>query len=208
MTCDTNEKVHLTVMLPAGRLPLDIMAKAHSLATQHNLDIYLSNAQNIRLLNIPAGTMDDVKASLAALGATFKKKGAFPIPRACIGMPHCNHGIIDTHELSDKILAKFASRPHTKPKFKVAIAACGTSCSNPKVTDIGIIAKQKGFDFYLGGKGGVNPQVGIRVMRNCSEDDVLNAIDTLVEYHDVNTDKKHRMIKLMDRDDFPFKEEV
>ena len=208
MTCDTNEKAHLTVMLPSGKLPLDIMTKAHSLATEHNLDIYLTTAQNLRLLNIPSGTMDEIKGALAPLGATFKKKGAFPIPRACIGMPHCNHGIIDTQDLSDKILAKFASRPHTKPKFKVAISGCSTSCSNPKMTDIGIIAKQKGFDFYVGGKGGMNPLVGVRVMRDCSEEEILNAIDTLVEYHDTNTDKKHRMVKLMDRDDFPFKKEV
>ena len=208
MTCDTNETAHLTVMLPAGRLPLDIMAQAQSLAAEHYLTIYLTNAQNLRLLNIPAEAMDDVKASLAALGATFKMKGAFPIPRACLGAPHCNHGIINTHDLSDKILAKFANRPHTKPKFKIAIAACGTSCSNPKLTDIGIIAKRKGFDFYVGGKGGIIPQIGIRVIRDCSEEDVLNAIDTLVEYHDANTDKKLRMVKLLAKDDFPFKEEV
>lgn len=208
MTCDTNEKAHLTVMLPAGYLPLDIMAEAQSLATKHNLDIFITNAQNIRLLNIPAEAMDDIKAALAALGATFKKKGAFPIPRVCLGMPHCNLGIVDTRALSDKILAKFGSRPHTKAKFKIAIAGCGMSCSNAKTTDIGIIANRKGFDFYVGGKGGGMPKVGIRVLRNCSEEEILNAIDTLVEYHDAKTEKKQRIIKLIDLDDFPFKEQV
>lgn len=206
MTCDTNEKIHLTVILPAGQLPLDIMETAHSLALKYNLTIYLTTAQNLRLLNVPTEGTEEIKASLGALGAQFKKPGTFPVPRLCLGKPHCNLGVVNTKDLSDKILARFSSRPHTKGKIKIAIAGCGMSCSNAKSTDIGIIANRKGFDIYAGGKGGVAPRTGIRIIRDCNEEEVLSTIDALIEYHDSKTEKKQRMAKLLTEADFPFKE--
>lgn len=206
MTCDTNEKTHLTVLLPAGQLPLDMMAAAHTLAQKYNLTVYLTSAQNMRLLNVPPEGAEEIKAVLGALGAQFKKPGTFPIPNLCLGKPHCNLGLIDTKDLSDKILAKFSSRPHTKGKIKIAIAGCGMSCSNAKLTDIGIIANRKGFDIYAGGKGGGSPRTGTRIIRDCNEEEVLNTIDTLIEYHDSKTEKKQRMAKLLTEADFPFKE--
>lgn len=198
-----SKKVSITVLLPAGILPLDIMAAAHRLAGAHGLTVYLSNAQNLRLMNVPEEQAEQIKAELAALGADFKGPGKFPLPRVCIGKDHCNLGVIDTAALSARIQGRFGSRAHTKAKFKIAIAGCGMSCTDAKMTDIGIIATRDGFEVYAGGKGGTFPKVGRRIVRNGDEETVLETIGTLVDFHDRKTEKKQRMFKLLADAEFP-----
>lgn len=197
-------KMSLTVLLPAGRLPLPIMAKAHELAAKHGLEIYLSTLQNLRILEVPETALEEFKKELGALDADFKAPGKFPLPRVCVGKPHCNLGIIDTQALSTKILDRFKGREKTKPKFKIAISACVLSCSGALLTDIAVVASKKGLDLYVGGKGGPNPKVGRRVLRNVSDAEILDAIETLVEFHDKKTGQKQRMVKLIDDPEFPF----
>ncbi len=202
----SEEKASVTILLPAGRLPLDIMLKVHDLATRYDLEIYFSTLQNLRLLNVPQSAVAEVKAALAALGAGFKAPGKFPIPRICVGKPHCNLGLIDTRGLSEKILARFAGRDMTKAKLKIAIAACMLSCPGTKISDIGIIAGRNGYDVFAGGKGGSAPRIGRRIKKEVGEDEVLQTIETLIAFHDSKTGTKQRMIKLLDDPDFPFPE--
>ncbi len=200
------EKVSLTILLPAGRLPLDIMRTTHDLAARYDLQIYLSTLQNLRLLNVPQSAVTEVKATLAALGADFKAPGKFPIPRVCVGSPHCNLGLIDTGELSEKILSHFANRNTTKAKLKIAISACVLSCSGTKTSDIGIIATRNGYDVFAGGKGGPAPKIGRRIQTGLSEEGLHKTIETLVDFHDSKTGSKQRMVKLLEEPDFPFPE--
>ncbi|SHO52775.1 NAD(P)/FAD-dependent oxidoreductase [Desulfopila aestuarii] len=200
------KNVSITVLLPSGMLPLDLMAAAHRIAEKYSLRIYLSNAQNLRLIDVPEDVADTIKTELKALGCELKGPGKFPIPKVCIGQGHCNLGLIDTGKLSNKILEKFSSRPHTKAKFKIAVAACPLSCSDTKTSDIGIVATREGFEVYAGGKGGPFPKVGHRIERNCDEERVLEIITELVEFHHQKTEKKQRMNKLLGDTEFPFSE--
>lgn len=200
------KKISVTILLPAGRLPLAIMAKAQELASTYDLGIYCSTAQNLRLMNVPESAVDDIKKSLAPLGADFKGPGKFPLPRVCVGKPHCNLGLINIEELNALVLERFKDRPNTKPKFKIALAACPLSCSGVMTTDIGVHATKKGYEVYAGGKGGPNPKKGIRIKRGATETEVVDIIETLVEFHDQKTAKKQRMFKLLNDPEFPFAE--
>lgn len=198
--------VHVTVLAPAGRLPAEVLNKVLRIVEENDLELFFTNAQNLRLLYVPIEKEDEIKAKLLALGVSLKKKGIFPGARVCVGAPHCNTGIAKTDELSAKIADRFADREQTKPKFKIAIAGCSIGCSDPRTTDIGIITTNKGYDLYLGGKGGTKPQVGVKMLKGLSEDELLDALETMVEYHDKNTDKKSRIASLMSNEDFPFSE--
>jgi NAD(P)H-nitrite reductase large subunit len=198
--------MNITLLLPAGRLPLPIMAKAHEVAEKYHLGVYLSTTQNLRLLDVPEEAMDAIKAELAPFGAQFKAPGKFPLPRVCVGSPHCNLGVIDTSKLSAAIVERFKDKAVTKPKFKIAIAGCPLSCSGVLTTDIGIMATRAGYEVYAGGKGGTSPKVGRRILRKAKEEEVLEVIEKLVNFHDAHTIKKQRLYKLLDHPDFPFPE--
>ncbi len=198
--------MNITILLPAGQLPLQIMNKAHELANKHQLGVYLSTAQNLRLTNVPEEAMDTIKSKLAACGADFKAPGKFPLPRVCVGKPHCNLGLIDTEKLSNKILARFKDKKSTKPKFKIAVSACTLCCSGTMLTDISVIATRSGYDVVVGGKGGLHPRAGRKILNGISEEDVLDTVVKLVEFHDAHTRKKQRLFKLLDHADFPWPE--
>jgi sulfite reductase beta subunit-like hemoprotein len=198
----------ITVLLPAGRLPLDLMAKAHDVAEKYGLGIYLSTAQNLRLLDVPEECVDEVKKELSVVGADFKGPGKFPLPRVCVGETHCKLGVIDTAEFSNHIMERFEGRPKTKPKFKIAVSGCVLCCSGVKTTDIGINASRVGFDVYVGGKGGPNPKVGRRILHGVDEGTVLDAVEKIVEFHHTMSMQKQRMRKLIDHSEFPYPNEV
>ena len=196
----------ITVLVPAGRLPLDIKEAANRLAIENSFGIYLSTAQNLRLIDVPEAAVDDVKKELAVLGADFKAPGKFPIPRVCIGEGHCKLGIIDTQDLSTKILDRFTDKEKTKAKFKIAISACTMCCSSAKTTDIGIMATRNGLDVFAGGKGGPFPKVGRRIAQGVAEETALEMVSVLVDFHDRKTEKKQRIFKLLEDPDFPYPE--
>ena len=198
----------LTILLPAGRLPLAIMGKVNELAKKYQLELYLSTAQNLRLMGIREEDLPVLRGELAALGAQFKGPGRFPIPRVCIGVRDCSMGIGDPERISALILERFRGREKTKQKFKIAISGCTLACSGVLTTDIGIMATRKGFDLYVGGKGGPSPKVGRRILRELDEQGVVAAVAELVEFHDAHTETKQRMIKLLDHPDFPYKAAV
>jgi NAD(P)H-nitrite reductase large subunit len=200
------KKASVTVLLPAGRLPLEVMDKAHSLAAKYDLKIYLSNAQNLKMVEIPENALEEVKTSLTAVGCSFKAKGKFPLPKVCEGKDYCNLGTVDTEALSAKIMDKFSGRKHTKAKFKIGISGCTLCCSGAKTTDIGIVGTQNGYEMYAGGKGGSFPKVGIRIGRKLGLEEVMEMVDTLVEFHDKKTEKKQRIFKLLSDPEFPYPE--
>jgi len=205
---NTFETTRVTILLPAGRLPLAIMDKANELAKKYRLEVYLSTAQNLRLMGIKEEDLAAIKAELAALGAQFKGPGKFPIPRVCIGKRDCTMGVGDPEEMSRLILEKFAGRPETKQKFKIAVSGCTLSCSGVLTTDIGLMATREGYDIYVGGKGGPYPKVGRRIVRGADYAQALKVIEDLVEFHHAHTEKKQRMVKLIDHPEFPYPEAV
>ncbi len=194
----------LTIMLPGGIVPPEILAKVSELAGKYGFGVYVSTAQNLRLINIAEEHLDAIRNELAAAGAVFKGPGRFPLARVCIGAVNCNLGIADTIALAMRIHERFGSREKVKPKFKIAISGCPAACSGAMLTDIGIVATRAGFDLHVGGKGGPKPRVGRRVLKGVSEGEILDAIETLVEFHDRKTGKKQRFSKLLDEPDFPF----
>ncbi len=198
----------LTILLPGGSLPFGVLRKIDELGTKFAFDLYLSTAQNLRLYNIEESVLPVIKEELTRLGLKLKGPGLFPVPRICIGKRSCNLGQIDTMDFSEKILARFGAMTGVKPKFKIAVAACPAACSNPVMTDIGIIATRQGFDIYLGGKGGSQPKAGKRVMRGADEEQVLKVISEVVAYHNQSPAKKQRIGKLLDDPNFPYRDEV
>lgn len=200
----TLAKKSVTILLPAGRLPLNLLRVVDDLVGRLDLTLYLTTLQNVRVMGIPADKLDEVKAELARGGATFKGPGLFPLPRICIGSADCKLGLVDTAALSHRIMERFGNRTNVKPKFKIALAGCPASCSGALLTDIGVLATRAGYDIYAGGKGGAQPRVGRRIVRQADEKRVLEVIAQLADFHAAKTGTKQRMGKLLDDPDFPF----
>jgi NAD(P)H-nitrite reductase large subunit len=194
----------ITVLLPAGRLPRLLLDEVAELMRDYPFELYLSTVQNLRLIKVREEDVEAIRSRLAGAGAVFKAPGKFPIPKVCVGLSHCNTGIGDTERLSRLILARFGNMTEMKPKLKIAIAGCPLSCSGAMLADIGVIATRQGWEIHVGGKGGPKPRAGRRIVRQASEELVVEVIGELVAYHQLKTGKKQRLYKLMDDPEFPY----
>ncbi|MBU0673764.1 MAG: nitrite reductase [Proteobacteria bacterium] len=198
----------LTILLPSGRLPGEVIRKVTGLKEHYRFDLYLSTAQNLRLYNLAEEDVEPIRQELSSLGVSFKGPGRFPLARVCIGSQGCNLGLCDTLAFSDAVAERFGSRSGVKPKFKIAVSGCPAACSGPLLTDIGIVATRQGFDVFVGGKGGARPAVGRRIVRQANVERVLEIIGLIADFHAAKTPTKQRMSKLLDEPGFPFPEEV
>ncbi len=202
------DRTNITVLLPAGRLPLEVMNAASELAEKHGLTVYLTNEQNLRLLEIPEDRAEEIRQKFWSLGMGLKSPGIFPLPRVCVGQGNCKLGWVDPALIARRLVERCSSAQEFKPKVKIGVSACVFSCSGATIKDIGIVATKNGFNLYVGGKGGVHPQPGRRVLKAEQEEGVLRAVKEIVDFHQANTSKKQRMAKLIDDPDFPYPREV
>jgi len=194
---------YITVLVPGGLLDLGKVEAISLVAGKYDLTCYLTSAQNLRLLGASDDNLEEIKGALAGLGLIVKEPGRFPKPRICFGMPYCNLGLVDTFALSDRIWSRFGGRTGVKPKLKIALSGCPASCAGSMLVDIGIIATRNGFDMYAGGKGGALPKIGKLIARGLTEEEAVDLVGELVDYHASKTGKKQRMAKLIDEPDFP-----
>lgn len=195
---------HVTILLSGGLIYPERMKVINDVAEEYNLTLYVTTAQNLRLLGATDENLDTIRNVLLDLGLKLKAPGIFPLPKVCVGAPYCNLGLVDTFSLSDKILARYGDRTKVKPKYKISISGCPASCGGSKLADIGIVATRNGFDLYVGGKGGPLPKIGKKVAQGLSEGEIVDAVGKLADFHAAKTPKKLRMFKLIDEQDFPF----
>jgi len=66
------------------------------------------------------------------------------------------------------------------------------------------MATRAGYTVYAGGKGCPIPQIARKIKRKVTEDEMLNTIEKLVDFHDQKTKIKQRMYKLLDDPKFLF----
>ncbi len=198
---------NITILLPAGRLPLQVMNRACELTREYGLSVYLTNEQNLRLLDVPEDKAPEIRQVFMDMGMQLKAPGRFPLPRVCVGQGNCKLGRINPEDISARMVERFSGR-EIKPKLKIGVAACMFSCSGATVKDIGVVCTKSGFDLYVGGKAGVQPQAGRRVLKGLNEEELLQAIEKVVDFHQERTAKKQRMARLIDEPDFPYPHEV
>ncbi len=196
----------VTVMFPGGRLRLEALKGLQKIVEDFSTGVYLTTSQNVRLTDIPIEALEMVRQRVVDLGLDYKKPGQFPLPRVCVGKGNCPYGQRDTQSMSAAICEAFRGRERTKGKFKIAISGCSMCCSGPKTTDIGLVGTNKGYDFYVGGKGGPHPSIARRIGRSLTEEQALEMLARLVAYHDEKTRKKQRFCRLLDLEDFPYPE--
>lgn len=198
---------HVTILLSGGLIAPRMMADINSVAVKYNLTLYLTTAQNLRLLGATEENEAVIKKELTGLGVPVKAAGRFPKPKVCVGRPYCMLGVTDTFSLADKIMARYGDRSGVKPKFKIAVSGCPACCGGSMIADIGIVATRKGYDLYVGGKGGPFPKMAVKVAKRLSEDEVVEAVGRLADFHDARTSTKQRMFKLIEEPDFPYTSE-
>ena len=205
---------------PIGGVPGDAtdaqMNVIADLAERYSHDeVRVTHEQNLVL---PHVKLDDVKAvydTLAAHELATANLGLISDQIACPGLDYCNLANARSIPLAQEISERFADldRQYDIGELKIKISGCINACGHHHVGHIGILGvDKKGTEFYqisLGGAADENAAIGQITGRAFTEEDIVDAIETVVTtYTDLRADGE-RFIDTYNRVGMaPFKERL
>ena len=178
-------------------------------------EVRVTHEQNLVL---PHVKLDDVKTvydALAAHDLATANLGLISDQIACPGLDYCNLANARSIPLAQEISERFSDldRQYDIGELKIKISGCINACGHHHVGHIGILGvDKKGTEFYqisLGGAADENAAIGQITGRAFTEEDIVDAIETVVTtYTDLRADGE-RFIDTYNRVGMaPFKERL
>ena len=177
---------------PEGEAPGDAsaaqMEAVADLAEAYSFDeVLVSHEQNLVLPHVKLSDLPKVWDKLVAYGLATPNIGLVSDIIACPGLDYCNLANARSIPVAQRISQRFSdlSRQHEIGDLKIKISGCINACGHHHVGHIGILGvDKKGEEFYqitLGGSADENAAIGKIVGPAFSYDDVVDAVDTIVD---------------------------
>lgn len=166
----------------------------------------LTSAQRIAIVGISPDDIDSAWQDLgmkpgAAIGLCVRSV------KICPGTTFCKRGQQDSVGVGLK-LDEIYHGMELPWKFKMAVAGCLNSCSEPAIRDVGLIGTPKGWRLLVGGCGAGKPRIGQLLADNLSDEEALALVDKVVHYYK-DQGKKKRLGELIEEIGFDkFKQDV
>jgi ferredoxin-nitrite reductase len=109
---------------------------------------------------------------------------------ACTGTDFCNLALIDTKTRALALAREFEQRVGRSRPISVRWSGCPASCGNHHTADVGLQGcKVKvdgkivdGVHVFVGGRGGTDPRVGLRILEDVPVDALPEVLDRLVRF--------------------------
>ena len=206
-------------MKPIGGIPGDVsdaqMDVIADLAERYGHDeIRISHEQNVILPHVRLADLPSIFDALVENGMAEGNAGLITDIIACPGMDYCALATARSIPVAQRISERFggAERQNEIGELKIKISGCINACGHHHVGHIGILGlEKKGEEFYqitLGGSANENSSIGEIVGRGFSSEQVVDAIETLVDtYLGLRTGKEETFLDAYRRlGDDPFKE--
>lgn len=177
---------------PIGGIPGDMTAEqmdvAADLGERYSFDeLRISHEQNVILPHVKKDDLKAVYDSLVANELADSNAGLITDIIACPGLDYCNLANARSIPVSQEISRRFGSQERQREigDLKVKISGCINACGHHHVGHIGILGvEKKGEELYqitLGGSADENSAVGDIIGRGFPEEQVADAVETLVE---------------------------
>ncbi|WP_153770753.1 nitrite/sulfite reductase [Labrenzia sp. CE80] len=206
-------------MKPIGGIPgdasdaqMDVMG---DLAERYAHDeIRISHEQNVILPHVKIADLPALFDALVANGMAEGNSGLITDIIACPGMDYCALATARSIPVAQRISERFGGpdRQAEIGELKIKISGCINACGHHHVGHIGILGlEKKGEEFYqitLGGSANENSSIGEIVGRGFSSEEVVDAIEKLVDtYLGLRAAKEETFLEAYRRiGEAPFKE--
>ena len=179
--------------IPGGEITPDKLIVLGQVAKKFDLFCKFTGAQRIdmfgaRVEELPLIWKDLVEAGFQS-GHAYGK--ALRMVKSCVGSTWCRFGVGDSVGLAVELENRYNGirAPH---KFKSAVSGCVRECAEAQSKDFGIIATEKGWNLYVAGNGGVNPQHAVLFASDIDKATLIKYIDRYLMYYIQTADKLTR----------------
>lgn len=185
---------------PVGGVPGDISADqmdaVADLADEFSFgEIRATHEQNLVFAHVRKSDLADLWERLDALGLATPNVGLVSDIIACPGLDYCSLANARSIPIAQRISERFAKleRQHDIGELRLKISGCINACGHHHVGHIGILGvDRKGVENYqisLGGSADENAEIGKIVGPAFSADNVVDAVETIVNvYLDLRRD--------------------
>jgi sulfite reductase (NADPH) hemoprotein beta-component len=202
-----------------GETPGDIsdsqMEAVADLAERYGFDeVRATHEQNLVLPHMARADLKAVYDGLVEIGLATANAGLISDIIACPGLDYCALANARSIPVAQQISRRFSSleRQRHIGELKLKISGCINACGHHHVGHIGILGvEKKGAELYqitLGGSADENTTVGEIVGRGFGPDEIVDAVETIVEtYLSIRNDQSERFLDVYRRvGPAPFKE--
>ncbi len=150
-------------------------------------EVRVSHEQNLILPHVALDDLPEVFAILQANGLATANRGLISDSICCPGLDYCALANARSIPIAQRISERFAAidRQRQIGELKIKISGCINACGHHHVGHIGILGvEKKGEEFYqitLGGSADEHTSVGEIIGKGFSADEVVSAVETIVE---------------------------
>lgn len=170
--------------IPGGEITPDKLIVIGQVAKKYNLYTKITGGQRIDLFGAHLTDLPTIWSEL--IGAGFESGHAYGkslrTVKSCVGSTWCRFGLHDSVTFAIRIENRYKGlrAPH---KLKGGVSGCIRECAEARGKDFGIIATEKGWNLYVCGNGGSNPQHAQLLAADIDQETCVRYLDRFLMFY-------------------------
>lgn len=170
--------------IPGGEVTPEKLIVIGQVAQKYNLYTKITGGQRIDLFGAHMSDLPKIWEEL--INAGFESGHAYGkalrTVKSCVGSTWCRFGLHDSVSYAIRIEERYRGlrAPH---KIKSGVSGCVRECAEAKSKDFGIIATEKGWNLFVCGNGGSNPQHALLLATDLDSETCIRYIDRFLMFY-------------------------
>ena len=148
-------------------------------------ELRISHEQNIVLPHVSQADLPAIYRTLKAIGLATANIGLISDIIACPGMDYCALATARSIPIAQDIALRYAAREAEIGHMQIKISGCINACGHHHVGHVGILGLDKAgvenYQITIGGSAGNDAAIGEKMGRGFSVDELMPALDRLIE---------------------------
>lgn len=170
--------------IPGGEVTPEKLIVIGQVAQKYNLYTKITGGQRIDMFGAHVSDLPKIWEEL--INAGFESGHAYGkalrTVKSCVGSTWCRFGLHDSVSYAIRIEERYRGlrAPH---KIKSGVSGCIRECAEAKSKDFGIIATEKGWNLFVCGNGGSNPQHALLLATDLDSETCIRYIDRFLMFY-------------------------
>ncbi|MEM8939925.1 MAG: nitrite reductase large subunit NirB [Bacteroidota bacterium] len=170
--------------VPGGEITPDKLIAIGTIAKKFDLYTKITGGQRIDMFGAKLNDLPKIWREL--IDAGFESGHAYGkalrTVKSCVGSTWCRYGLHDSVSFAIEIENRYKGlrSPH---KLKGGVSGCRRECAEAQGKDFGLIATEIGYNLYVCGNGGANPQHAKLLAGDIDEKTAIKYLDRFLMFY-------------------------
>lgn len=187
----------ITPHIPGGFVTPDTLIKIGTVAKKYKGVLKITSGQRILITNLLESDLENIWKDLDMEPAVRTQNSVKNVEICPANF--CKRSKYPTIGLGMKISNNFHGM-ELPCRTKIAVVGCKNACTSAYSKDIGVIVEMDGkFFITVGGSAGFYPRSADILIKNLSESEAYNMVETVLEYYNENAQMGEKLGHFIDR---------